>query len=67
MVVLTCLAFCSLGADVVHAQKRDGGKQKKITNQAGTTGKQQADKSRQASDASKKDGKRIVTPGKDLS
>jgi hypothetical protein len=50
-----------------NAQDRNTGKQRATTSQKGEVEKPKVEKPRQAAEPSKRNGKRIVTPGKDLS
>jgi hypothetical protein len=67
MITLACLGFFLTGPSAANAQDRNAGQQKKITSQTGKAEKPQGDKPRQAAEPSKKNGKKVIMPGKDLS
>lgn len=67
VVVSISLVFCPAGTALADTQERDTAGQKKITNQTGSTGKPRIDKPRQAAEPPRKNGKKVIIPGKDLS
>jgi hypothetical protein len=67
MITLVCLGFFLTGPSAASAQDRNAGKQEKITRQAGEVEKPRVEKPRQAAEPSKKNGKKVIIPGKDLS
>jgi hypothetical protein len=67
IIALVILGFCLTGMSVANAQDRNTGKQRTTTSQKGEVEKPKMKKPHQAAEPSKKNGKRIITPGKDLS